>query len=575
MSAEYYIKEFLRKRGYETEEEQANFLNFREEDLRSVEDMIGGRELLSELREAVCNRKHITVYGDYDADGILSTCIFYSALERLSPGRVHYFINDRFEDGYSITEDTMKKMLEALPETEVILTCDNGVNAVEAAAYARSAGITVLVTDHHEQSETTQLPEEIPALDEKSVRQKEKDQAEGVKREDFCGAELARRVIHALYKMFPDAPDDEAYLAFSGCAQITDSVPVNPANHYIMQRGLAVMRKDEGIWKLLHEVCGLQRRADGYTIGFHYGPTINACGRVTGSANKVMEALLLSSEPEKCREALRELRTLNEVRKEMCTRNDELAFSLIRERNLQKDPFIFLYDESFDEGINGLTASHVTERFGVPSAVLSPLKNDPAAFKGSARSVETFDLFQNLSSHPEKIKAGGHPMAAGLTVKREDLEEVRRLLIADAEKAKKEAEEKERREAEEAEKAEKASGESEGQGAPEKTLQQEEEETDKKAAAKKKSLFDFGFRTQQLSLQIVEDLQEMQRSLDPFGPGLEPPRIALQGRVSRLFALHGKDGSERHAKFVMQETAADGSRVEVLWWNKIEQARKA
>ena len=573
---EKYISEYLYKRGFDTVEKQQELLNFRQEKMRCVADMVHGHELLEKLKDAVLNGKHITVYGDYDADGIMAAFILYSGLDRLckTPGQIHWFINDRFEDGYSITKDSIKKLLKRFPDTGVILTCDNGISAAEAIDYAMGQGILVLVTDHHEQA--VPIREDCLVVDEKSLQQKAADmlvKANGVKqdrtaeeetksrmpqiREEFCGAELARRVITELYRTCGSEEENKEFLddlyGFSGFATITDSVPMTPANHYVARRGLEVIRKGKGFWGLLEEACGQHyRTVNGEMIGFTYGPMINAGGRVTGSAEHAFCGLQMAYEgrEQECRKALQELAALNETRKDMCSRDAEAAQKLIEKENLQNDPFLFLYGAQFSEGINGLTAARLVEKYRVPAAVLSPTRKNPALYKGSARSIEVFNLFEALSSHPDKVVSGGHPMAAGLLVKEEDLEEVRALLIEDMLRIQ-EAEQK----------------------TEQKPTVSEQKAVDRHAAAAHIP-FDFPFMAEELSIQTVNELQEAIRLLEPFGPGLEPFRIALRGPVSRLYGLRGRDGIERHAKFVMSNPAADGNRIEVLWWNHIAEVRE-
>ena len=377
-----YVTDFLRKRGYTTPEEQEAFLHFRESSLRKAAEMVNGPLLLEKLEAAVREKKPICVYGDYDADGIMAAFILYSGLDHLCGGGVHWFINDRFEDGYNISPESMAKLLQKYPDTEVVLTCDNGVSAAQAIDFAMKQGVTVLVTDHHEQG--LPIREDCPVVDEKSLAQKAADRAAETTREDFCGAELARRVITELYERCGAAEENRDFLedlyAYAGFATITDSVPMNAANHFVAKKGLAIIRKREGFWKLLEEVCGNQARGiSGETIGFSYGPMINAGGRVTGSAEHAFHSLQYFYEGREndCRQALQSLAALNETRKELCCRDDESARRLIEQEQRQDDAFLLLYGEQFSEGVNGLTAGHLAEKYHVPAAVLSPAKNDP------------------------------------------------------------------------------------------------------------------------------------------------------------------------------------------------------
>ena len=501
--------------------------------LRPVAEMVNGPALLKELEGAVRTGRVVTVYGDYDADGIMASYIYITGLSRLLPGRVRRFTNHRLDDGYGITEASMRKCLEREPDTEVVLTCDNGINAAEAVGHAMDRGITVLVTDHHEQ--TVPLRPDCPAVDERSAAQKESDEAAGVTPEAFCGAELARRVVEALYERLGIAGEERKLLdglyAYAAFATIADHVPMNAANHYVGRRGLLVMRQREGFWGLLQEENALVRRQRsipkmcGDTISFTYAPMVNASSRMTGSAEQALAMLLSwnSGDEAACRSAVRELVELNERRKELSRHDDETAFRLIEERGYQNDPFILLADPRFSEGVNGLTATHVTERFGVPSAVLSPTAHDPDVYKGSARSVEGFDLVRALTSCGELIRAGGHPMAAGLQVDRQDLEEARQLLIRKA-------------------------------GAVPRTRREREP--------------DLVFTPAELTLETAETVCRLTDELEPFGPGFEEPVTEIRGTVRDIWAI-----GEEHAKFLLQNSG-DRRYVSAIWWNHLREARE-
>ena len=501
---------------------------------RAVAELCSGKDLLQALQEAVRKEIGVIVYGDYDADGIMATYLLYSGLQRLMPGKAHWFINDRYEDGYMITVDSMKKCLARYPQARVLITCDNGINAAEAIAYAQSQGVTVLVTDHHVQ--TQPLPAQCPAIDEQSFAQREHDAKEGIEPEAFCGAELARRVIEELYAELGKAEEHATYLesrcAYAALATITDHVPMNPSNHALGRKGLQQIRQDTGFWKLLmEEVLGKGREVHGDTVGFYYGPLINASGRMTGEATCAMRMLLSYEEGDEttCREAIRALNELNEERKELCRHDDEIAFRKIEAEGQAQAPFLLLWDEEFSEGVNGLTATHLVEKYKVPAAVLSPTKNDPDLYKGSARSVAgaTWSLVDLLNGHGELIRAGGHAMAAGLSIRKEDLETVRALLCADLAEV----------------------------------ARPEEPEAD------------FIYETRTLTMAVADEQKQLIEELEPFGPGFEEPRIEVRGPVWALWEKNKKGTQEKvHASFGMGKSA-DGYNINAMWWNRLEEAR--
>ena len=507
-----------------------------EADLRPLSGLICGREVIAELSEAVMSGRYVTVYGDYDADGIMAAYILCASLSLLNPGKAGWFINDRFEDGYNMTTASVEKCLAEHPDTELMITCDNGINAAEAVAFAMAKGVDVIVTDHHVQ--TRPLPAGCRALDERSLEQVKADEAFGILPEGFCGAELARRVVRELFATLGKDKEFREYLdglyAYSAFATIADHVPMNAANHYVGRRGLDIIAEGEGFWGVLKDEYLAERglrqlRIDSSAIGFSYAPMINASSRMTGSADTAMRALMSANGApgDDAKQAIRALIGLNEERKEVCARDDMVAFDIIEKNGYDRDPFILVCDPRLSEGVNGLTATHITEKYKVPSAVLSPNRNDASVFKGSARSPEGFDLVRALTSHGELIRAGGHPLAAGLSVSETDIETVRALLNRDAVGFRYEPVKK----------------------------------------------FDLVFSPEDLSVRLVNEIAEITRSLEPFGPGFEEPRILVVGRARDIWESAKKGtGKKVHAKFPLGR-AADGSFVDAVWWNHLDDAK--
>ena len=251
---------------------------------------------------------------------------------------------------------------------------------------------------------------------------------------------------------------------------------------------------------------------------------------MTGEAAHAVNMLLSydSGDEHACRRAIRELVELNKARRDLSVHDDRIAFSMIAEEHLEQAPFILIWSEAFSEGVNGLTATHITERYRVPCAVLSPTKNDPEVFKGSARSVEGANLIEILRAHPDLVQAGGHAMAAGLTIRREHLETVRGLLCGDLKGFRKPAE---------------------------------------KAA-------DITYQVSGLTMQDVLMQNRFIELFEPFGPGFEEPRLAFEGRVNSLWEKKKKDSDELvHAQFPMGRSA-DGYFVNANWWNHLADARR-
>lgn len=529
----------LKKRGFSSDEEMLTFLNYPEDQLRKVRDLCGGRELLDALNRSVDARKNITVYGDYDADGVMSMTILVKGLSRISDGKIRWFANNRFIDGYTITPESLARMLAQYPDTELVLTCDNGIGAAKAWEYAKERGLEVLVTDHHEQGADRILPPEIPAICEKSVLQKEADRAAGIKPEEFCGAELARRVITELYELRGIADDHQDFLdglyAYAGVATITDVIPLNAANHRVARIAIEYIRRDRGFWHIFFDALvggSLQlARAGSDTFGYYIGPAINAGSRLTGTVEIPMRAFLtdLSAGHWELVQAANAMRGINEERKSWAREDREIAEAEIRARGYADDAFILVDDERFREGINGLTAGDICREYQVPAIALGPSDKDPDIFKGSARSIDGIDIFEELEACADLLVTfGGHPGAAGLSVRKENIPKLRERLLA--------------------------------------SIGAKHVEPESELSAEVLTL-----APQKLTFQNVISLNQAVDSLQPFGNGFEKPSMYIDTDVSygRVF---GKN--YEHYSYTLSVRSADGLPIRVMFWKKAEKCEE-
>lgn len=536
----------LYNRGYRDAESILNFMLFKPYQLREVSTMKDYDAFMVELLDAVKNDRKITIYGDYDGDGVMATIIWYMGLTEIGH-KPHWFVNNRFSEGYGMNAKGVKRLLEMYPDTELIVTCDNGIKAIEGVQYAQSQGVKVIVSDHHTQTTGEELPP-CPVVCEKRLDESEDG-------EWFCGAELSRRLVNALYEKLGCEDKHHKFLdklyAYSGFATVTDSITMNAANHYVVKEGIRqITREDDIFWTIFREETtprGKFKKIDQDTIGFTYGPMVNADGRVTGSVDLVMRALMDSywygkTLPESkdfllnlgyteervasmhdqlledCRKTIVELRSVNERRKAMSANGDEKAVKAVKENGWTSSKFIVLADDSFEEGINGLIASHITEQFHVPSLVLCPKDGEPDVYKGSARSVDDFNVIKALEQCKDLLLGfGGHAGAAGVSIKKENIPLLRKAL----------------------------------------------EEAAQNAVADAEDIVDVDFilTPKTMSPRLNDELNQ----LAPFGEGFPKPSIGFEGEVKEVMIM-----KDVHVKFSLE---SQRNPIEILWWNSIQQYR--
>ena len=432
-----YERAIMKRRGFSSDEEMLAYLNKDPESLPRFSSLLNGKAVLSGINDAVDEGREITVYGDYDADGVMAMTILYRGLTKLSPGRINWFANDRFRDGYSITVDSLGHLLDRFPDTEVIVTCDNGIGAAEAWEEALNRGLSVFVTDHHQQGEDRVPDPSIPAVCENSVAQKEIFAREGRTAEGFCGAELVRRLISELYEIRGIADENREFLnslyAYAGIATIADVIGLNANNHCVARAAIDIIRADTGFWQVFNSIVTggkvQQSGVDGDTFGFYYAPAINACSRVEGGVELPMSVFLYDGhDPGTLSDLINRMSTINNTRKEWTEEDKNICERIISDNGYEDAPFILVADDRLREGINGLSAGAVTNKYGVPAIVLGA-SGIPGVYKGSARSVDSVNIYEKLTQCAGLLETfGGHPKAAGLSIKEENIEEFRRRM---------------------------------------------------------------------------------------------------------------------------------------------------
>ena len=390
-------------------------------DARLLRDIDRAADILLEKRD---RGRRVRIIGDYDIDGVCSTYILYTGLRALGM-RVDYDIPDRIRDGYGLNIKLIERAAEE--QVDTILTCDNGIAAVEEIERAKACGLTVIVTDHHEPGHYADGSEKLPPADAVVDPKREGSRYPF---HDICGAVVAWKLIGLLFvRCGTELREWEALLPFAAIATVGDVMPLKKDNRVIVREGLRAVSGcgNPGLRALL-ELCGLdQRRLTAYHIGYVIGPCLNAGGRLESA--KVGLRMLLEKDPSEAHRLAEHLKELNDERK-------QVTMDGLKEAEAQldggKEGVLVVYLPDCHESVAGIIAGKLKERCYRPSIVLTNC-SDPELVKGSGRSIEGYHMFQALEAVSDLlVKFGGHPMAAGLTLRREDIGALRQRLNQNA-----------------------------------------------------------------------------------------------------------------------------------------------
>ena len=374
------------------------------------------------LGEKIKENAKIRIIGDYDIDGIQSTYILLEGF-RLLGADVDSDIPDRMKDGYGLNRNLIDRALEA--DVDTIVTCDNGIAAAEEIAYAKSMGMTIVVTDHHE----------VPYTEIGAGRRYILPEADAVvdpKQEDctypfkgLCGAAVAYKLVEALMEaMGKDAEDADYLMENVAIATIGDVMDLVDENRIFVKQGLDMLKRTENLGlKALMGCTGVNvDKLSPYHIGFVIGPCMNASGRLDTAkralelleAKKVAEADLLAGD----------LKALNDSRKDMTAQAVEEAFIQVENSELKDADVLVVYLPECHESLAGIVAGRIREKYYRPVFVLT---KGAEGLKGSGRSIETWHMYEGLNRVKHLLsKFGGHKMAAGLSMPEENLEQFRK-----------------------------------------------------------------------------------------------------------------------------------------------------
>lgn len=376
------------------------------------------------LQEKIENRNRIRIIGDYDIDGVMSTYILLESLRGLGCD-VDMMIPNRITDGYGINEHLIEQAWQEGRDT--IITCDNGIAAVTQIRKAKDLGMTVIVTDHHEvpfEDLEGGRKEILPPADA-IVNPKQK--ACSYPFAGLCGAVVAMKVMEALYeKMAPEVDLVDKMLPFAGIATIGDVMDLQDENRILVKEGLQRLHHTTnlGLQELIRVNNLEPENISPYHIGFILGPCLNASGRLD-TAKRALQ-LLLADSREEAAVLAGDLKNLNESRKEMTAQGLEKAIEQVESTSMMEDTVLVVFLPECHESLAGIIAGRLRERYHKPSFVLT---RGEEGVKGSGRSIESYSMYEKLCECKEYLtKFGGHPMAAGLSLEKENVERFRRKL---------------------------------------------------------------------------------------------------------------------------------------------------
>ncbi len=402
----------LFNRGIKTEKAIRDFLSCSLSGMHDpylMKDIDKAVERINRVRE---NGEKVTIYGDYDVDGITSIAILYKHLTSLGIS-VDYYVPDRIAEGYGVNKEALDKIKES--GSTVVITVDTGITAVEETEYAKSIGLDMIITDHHECKE--QIPDSYAAIDPKR-----KDCKYPFK--NLAGVGVAFKLIQALDMETPLENLMELYSDLICLGTVADISPLVDENRILVTEGLKRFKttKNVGLKALLDVTTANNSNITTSTIGYIIAPRINASGRL-GCASRSVE-LFLTDDKKKAIELAEYLCEENTIRQQTELKMFAEALEYIEKHpEIKEDKVLIIPHENWHHGIVGIVSSKITEKFYKPS-ILFAIDGDEA--KGSGRSINGYNLFEALENCSDILeKFGGHELAAGLSVKTDNIEKFR------------------------------------------------------------------------------------------------------------------------------------------------------
>jgi len=408
----------LVNRGVTSKADAKKFINPLREHMEEFGDITNTDKAIDILKDSIAKNDKIVIYGDYDADGVMSTVILYKGLETVC-NNLSYYIPHREKEGYGLNKHAINTLHSE--GVNLIVACDNGISAIDEVEYAKSLGINIIIIDHHESTKIGENEEILPPADA-IINPKQLNCTYPFKH--MCAAALCYKFIYAFHDKKDNFDELFIFASIATFCDVVDLIGENRAIAYIGQQLINKSVTNIGLLALMKEKLVKIGAIDESTMGFTLGPCINAAGRLK-TADIAVE-LFLSDDEEKAKTLAKELSELNEERKNL-TRD---ATYEIEEEFLPKyvdDNIVVIYVDTIHESIAGIVAGRLKDNLYKPVIVLTKSTDDMA--KGSARSVEGCNIFEEISKHRHLLdRFGGHEMAAGLSIPTKNIDEFRTLL---------------------------------------------------------------------------------------------------------------------------------------------------
>lgn len=424
------LARIIRNRDVETEEAVDRFLHGTMNDCYSPWLLLGMKQGTELLQKEIEQESNIRVIGDYDVDGVCSTYILTEGLQKLG-AKVDTAIPHRMKDGYGLNDQLIFEAKEA--GVDCIVTCDNGIAAAPQVALAKELGMRIIITDHHEVPFEEKDDVRMEILPPADVIIDPKQEACGYPFKSICGGVVAYKLIQALCeKMQLEGAEGllHSLLPFAAMATVCDVMELRDENRIIVKNGLELLSRtsNHGL-KALLEVNNLEvTKITAFHLGFVIGPCLNATGRLD-TALRALE-LLQAKDRAAAVTIATELKELNDSRKNLTLQGLEKAEIQIQKQELYKDDVMLVYLPEVHESLAGIIAGRIREKYHHPVFVLT---DGEEGLKGSGRSIDTYHMYESMVAVKQYFtKFGGHKLAAGLSMKKENLEPLRSALNENA-----------------------------------------------------------------------------------------------------------------------------------------------